>query len=82
MTLLTRCPRCNGESTLFRKSQYKGDIFKCNACLIPHSTKEEKIPLLWFWESDRLWEGLNQPEGENKPELVKVILGTEPEKII
>lgn len=76
------CPRCGGESMIVRVSLYRGDIFQCKSCLVPHPTKEEKTPLLWFWESDRLWEDLEQPEGEGKPELVKVILAIDPDRII
>ncbi len=75
------CPRCGRESVFFCVSLQRGDIFECKHCLLPHPTKEQKIPLLWFWESDRLWEGLEQIEGESKPELVKVILAIDPDRI-
>jgi hypothetical protein len=37
--------------------------------------------LLWFYESDRMWEDLSEPEGLKKSELVKVILVVEASRL-
>lgn len=75
------CPQCGKGCDAIALSRTRGKIFVCNACTIKVPECEEDRALLWFWESDRLWETMDQPENLEKPKLVKVILAIPPENI-
>ena len=86
------CPQCLASSLTIGTSKSRGAIYQCETCQIPANVfelpyKVESEPphraskLLWFYECDRMWEDLSEPEGMNKPELVKVILVVEASKL-
>lgn len=84
----TRCPQCQSHCLTIGTCKRRGAIYRCDTCQIPANIfelpyKVESEPphradsLLWFYESDRMWEDFSEAEGMNKPELVKVILVVE-----
>lgn len=65
------CPKCLSVCPLHGTCASRGEIYECASCKMPPNSDEA---LLWFYDSDRLWEDLNKPEPMSKPTLVKVIL--------
>lgn len=74
------CPRCSAECVCIAISASRGRIMVCDRCVLPihDGTKQ---PLLWFYDSSRLWESFDEPESEEKPHQVKVIWAQKAENI-
>lgn len=66
------CPHCKYPCRCVAISASRGEVMKCNRCIISIHD-DTKQPLLWYFESSRLWESLDDPEGEERPHQVKVI---------